>query len=152
MAVVWVAIAVALFIVEMISTGFLAIWFAVGASLVAILLAFFPQIPLSAQILIFSISSLLLFFITKNKVKRFSEKKGSQPVYSILGKKALVSKPIDSIKGIGQISINGDIWSAKTDDGSNLPEGSTVEVLRIDGVKAVVKLVTPSSTESKEET
>ena len=64
-------------------------------------------------------------------------------MYSIIGKKATVSYAINNIKGEGQIKIDGDIWSAKTEDEDDeiIPEGSTVEILRIDGVKTVVKKV-----------
>ena len=138
----WVIVAVALAILEVFTTGFFAIWFSIGAAITAIISALFPELHFAIQLVIFIVSSLMLFLLTRNKIKRKAEKNGSQPVYSILGKHAIVTKEIDSIKGTGQISINGDIWSAKSRDSEFIiPLNSKVEVLEIDGVKAVVRLI-----------
>ena len=140
--IMWVTIAVVLAIIEMFTIGLLAIWFSIGAAIVAIVVAIFPETGLATQLIIFIISSCLLFLLTRNKIKNKIDKKASQPVYSILGKTALVTKEINSIKGTGQISINGDIWSAKSNDTETIiPVNAKVEVLDIDGVKAVVKLI-----------
>ena len=136
----WVIIAVALAITEMFTMGLLLIWFAIGAALTAVVVAIFPNISLAMQLVIFILSSSVLFLTTRNKLKNKIDKNGSQPVYSILGKTAIVTKEINSIKGTGQININGDIWSAKSKELETIiPENSKVEVLEIDGVKAVVK-------------
>ena len=140
--VMWVALAVILAIIEMFTYGILAIWFSIGAAITAIILAIFPETNIAVQIIIFILSSTLLFLFTRNKIKNKIDKKASQPVYSILGKTAVVTKEIDTIKGTGQISINGDIWSAKSDELSTIiPVNTKVEVIEIDGVKAVVKAI-----------
>ena len=140
--IIWVTIAVVLAIIEMFTIGLLAIWFSIGAAIVAIVVAIFPETSLAVQLVIFMLSSCLLFLLTRNKIKNKIDKKASPPVYSILGKTAIVTKEIDSIKGTGQISINGDIWSAKSNDAETIiPVNAKVEVLEIDGVKAVVKLI-----------
>ena len=41
--------------------------------------------------------------------------------------------------GVGQIKVAGEVWSAKTSDGSILEKGCEIEVKEIDGVKAVVE-------------
>lgn len=138
---VWMVIACTLAIIEMFTAGILAIWFAIGAALTAVALALFPELNLGIQLIIFIASSSLLFLLTRNKIKRKLEKSGSQPVYSILGKSAIVTKEINSIKGTGQININGDIWSAKTMTDEIIPINTKVEVLEIDGVRAVVKVI-----------
>lgn len=149
-SIVWIVIAVALAIIETFTTGLLAIWFSIGAAITAIILALVPDLSLSIQFTIFAVVSCILFLATRNKIKRKVEKGSSQPVYSILGKIALVTKEINSIKGTGQITINGDIWSAKSYDlGIIIPESSKVEVLEIDGVKAVVKPIENISNENK---
>ena len=139
--VMWISIAVILGIIEMFTTGILAIWFAVGAAVTAIVLAIMPEINFAIQFIIFASVSCILFLTTRKKIKKKFDKGNSQPVYSILGKTAIVTKEINSIKGTGQININGDIWSAKSNDLELIiPENTKVEVLEIDGVKAVVKV------------
>ena len=70
-------------------------------------------------------------------------------VFSIIGKKALVIKDIDPIHSSGQIKLNGEVWSAETENDEIIKEGSEVEVLKINGVKAIVKLVDSEKVESK---
>ena len=62
--------------------------------------------------------------------------------FSIIGKKALVIKNIDSINKSGQIKVNGEVWSAIGKNDDTIEKGTEVEVVSINGVKAVVK---PSS-------
>lgn len=137
---VWIIIAVILAVIETFTIGFLAIWFAIGAAAVAIVMAFLPELSLAAQLIIFSVVSCLLFMTTRKALKKKLDKHTSPPVYSILGKTGIVTKEINSIAGVGQISINGDIWSAKSyDQNLIIPKDTQIEILEIDGVKAVVK-------------
>ena len=41
----------------------------------------------------------------------------------------------------GQVSINGEMWSAKSLTEEIIPENTKVKVLDIDGVKAVVEII-----------
>lgn len=126
----------------MYTVGLLAIWFAIGAAVVAIVLAIAPTTSLSVQLIIFIVTSLILLLGTRNKIKNKLDKNGSQPVYSILGKTAIVTKEINSVIGIGQINVNGELWSAKSNDNNVIiPVNSKVEVLDVAGVKAVVRLL-----------
>lgn len=149
--VAWIILAVVLGIIEMFTTGILAIWFAIGAAVVAVLVALVPEISFPVQFIIFALVSGLSLLLSRKKIQQTLEKNNSQPVYSILGKTALVTKEINSLKGTGQISINGDIWSAKSSDLETIiPENTKVEVLDIDGVKAVVKSL-PSTAQANNE-
>lgn len=65
--------------------------------------------------------------------------------YSVIGKIGVVTKEINPTLGIGQVKISGEVWSAKADE--LIPVGSEIEVLEIDGVKAVVKAVVKAKLE-----
>lgn len=96
-----------------------------------------------AQIIIMTVVSTILILSTKKLTSKMT-KKDDVPtnVYSILGKKAVVSQAIDNVKGQGQIKIDGDIWSARNEDDDDvISEGDTVEIIRIDGVKAIVRKI-----------
>ena len=81
-------------------------------------------------------------FCNKPFVKKFVDvKKTNTNVYSIIGKKALVIKTIDPMHSVGQIKINGEVWTAESEDNQIIEEGSEVEILEIKGVKAIVKPV-----------
>lgn len=137
--VIWLIVAGSMFILEILTVGFLFFWSAIAA-LITLALSFVIPNP-TIQFVIFVISSILLILCTKPFVKKISPKDKPTNVYSVLGKKAIVSQTIENVKGLGQIKIDGDIWSAKNEIDEEIPEGTEVEILKIDGVKAVVKKI-----------
>ena len=58
---------------------------------------------------------------------------------SIIGKKAVVTQDINPTFSVGLIKVAGETWSAKTADDSKIEKGSSVKVIKIDGVKAIVE-------------
>ena len=137
---IWLIIAGLFFIGEIATVGFLIFWFGIGALLAMIVSLFTPNIII--QTAVFIISSTILIFATKPFVKKFADvKKPNTNVFSIIGKKALVIKEINSVHSSGQIKINGEVWTAKSENNEIIEEGSEVEILEIKGVKAIVKPV-----------
>ncbi len=135
---VWLIIAGLFFVGEIATVGFLIFWFGIGA-LIAMIVSFFTS-NIIIQTTIFVISSTILIFATKPFVKKFADvKKTNTNVYSIIGKKALVIKTIDPIHSVGQIKINGEVWTAESENNQVIDKGSEVEILEIKGVKAIVK-------------
>ena len=135
---VWLIIAGLFFIGEIITVGFLVFWFGIGA-LIAMIVSLFTS-NIIIQTTVFVISSAVLILVTKPFVKKFVDVKPTNTnAFSIIGKNALVIKEINSIHSTGQIKINGEIWSAESENGETIPEGSEVEILNIKGVKAIVK-------------
>lgn len=136
---VWLIIAGLFFIGEMMTVGFLVFWLGVGA-LIAMITSFFTS-NIIIQTAVFVISSAILLFTTKPLVKKFVDVKPTNTnAFSIVGKKALVIKEITS-HSVGQIKINGEVWSAETENEETIPEGSEVEILQIKGVKTIVKSI-----------
>ena len=134
---VWLIIAGLFFIGEIITVGFLVFWFGVGALLAMIVSLFTSNIII--QTTIFIISSAILLFVTKPFVKKFVDVKPTNTnAFSIIGKKALVIKEINS-HSVGQIKINGEVWSAEAENDETITEGSEIEIVKINGVKAIVK-------------
>lgn len=143
----WLIAAGICFIVEIATVGFMVFWFGIGA-LVAMLVSFFiPNVYVQA--FIFLITSTVLLFLTKPFVNKFinKDKVVATNAYSIIGKKGIVIKEINPILGTGQIKIGGEVWSAKTLTEETISENTEVEITEIDGVKAVVKVI--SNTNSR---
>ena len=136
---IWLIMAGFFLILEIATEGFLVFWFAVGA-LVAMGTSFLTE-NIAIQISVFVITTLVLILSTRKLTEKIKPKEVPSNVYTILGKKAIVTVEINSIKGQGQVKIGGDIWSAKTEDDSIIPVNTEVEILKIDGVKAVVKII-----------
>ena len=134
----WLIIAGLFFVGEIFTLGFLIFWFGIGA-LFAMIVSFFTT-NIIIQTTVFLITSTIFILATKPLVKKFVDvKKTNTNVFSIIGKKALVIKDIDPIHSSGQIKLNGEVWSAETENDEIIKEGSEVEVLKINGVKAIVK-------------
>lgn len=135
---IWLIAAGIFFIGEIFTAGFLIFWLGFGA-LLAMLVSFFTS-NIIIQMTVFVLSSGLLIFATKPLVNKIV-KKDTIPtnVYSVVGKKAIVTEEINWTTGKGQIKFEGEIWSAKSTENINIPVGSEVEILAIEGVKAYVK-------------
>ena len=58
---------------------------------------------------------------------------------SLIGKKAIVIKEINNLQGTGQIKIGGEIWSAQNESDTTISENQEVEIIKIEGVKLIVK-------------
>jgi len=135
---IWLIIAILFFILEMMGPGFLLFWVGVGALITMVVSLFVDS--LVVQIGVFTISSILLLFCTRPFVKKFTKHDTTiTNANSIIGKKAIVTKEINSLKGTGQIKINGEAWSAKSSNEDIIEEGAKVTVLNINGVKAIVE-------------
>ena len=135
----WLIASGIFFIAEIITTGFLVFWLGI-AGLITMCISFFTD-NLMIQASVFVILSAVLILATKPFVKKFVNKKGNTEktnAFSIIGKTAIVIKDIDSINGVGQIKVDGEVWSAEGINGSNIEKGTKVEVKEIDGVRAIV--------------
>lgn len=136
---VWLVIAVFFLAFEIITTGFLVFWFAIGA-LIAMCASFFIS-NVIVQTTIFLISSTILLFATRSFVQKVTKKDITVKtnVYSIENKIGKVTVDISPIEGKGQIKINGETWSAKSYNDLPIKVGTEVTVEKVDGVKAIVR-------------
>lgn len=135
---IWLVLAGIFFIGEIATAGFLLFWLGVGAVLALMVSLVFNN--LVAQIAVFAISSILLIVFTKPMVKKFVEKeKIPTNIDSLIGKKGIVTKRIDPVESIGQVKVNGEVWSAKSEDDAEIAKDTEVEIVEIVGVKLVVK-------------
>lgn len=134
----WLLAAGIFFVAEIFTAGFLVFWLGIAA-LITMVVSFFVS-NLMIQTIVFIIASVILILATKPFVKKFMDVKPTKTnAFSIIGKKAIVIKGIDSINNGGQIKVDGQTWSAVGTNDIDIKEGTEVEILCIDGVKAVVK-------------
>ena len=135
---IWLITAILFFILEMMGPGFLLFWVGVGALITMIVSLFTDSIAI--QIGVFTISSTALLFCTRPFVNKFAKTDNTiTNAKSIIGKKGIVTKEINNLKGIGQIKIGGESWSAKSSNENIIEEGAKVTILDINGVKAIVE-------------
>jgi len=134
---IWLIASGFFFIAEIATTGFLVFWLGIGA-LLAMCISFITE-SLLIQTAVFVVSSIILILLTKPLISKYVDVKESVPTnaYRVIGKSGIVITDIDSINGTGQVKVNGEIWSAHSEE--NLKAGTEVEVLEINGVKLIVK-------------
>ena len=136
---IWLVVFVACIAIEIITMGLTTIglpearWLRrIGAALGA---------PIWLQAVFFGAVSLVLLYFTRPvAVKYFNKDRVKTNAESLVGKQAVVISEIDNLQGIGQVSVNGQEWSARTvEEGITLTEGSVVIVRAISGVKLMVE-------------
>ncbi len=135
----WLIIFVLMVVIELITLGLLTVWFAAG-SLVALLMGLagtgFP-----AQIIVFFIVSVALIILVRPWArKHFNHSRTRTNAQSLIGETGVVMEDIDNIHSVGRVTVRGQEWAAVNMAGNDiLPEGTSVVVREIRGVKLIVE-------------
>lgn len=135
----WLVIFIVLLVIEIITMGLTTIWFA-GGALMALLMAFIG-FGLPVQIGVFLVVSVALLILTRPvAVKFFNTERQKTNAESLIGQQAVVLKDVDTLHAAGLVEVNGQEWSAKTDEPNGfIPKDSVVSIEGIQGVKLIVK-------------
>ena len=135
----WLVALVLFILIEIATMGLTTIWFA-GGALVAVI-ASALGLPLVVQVvLFFAVSFVLLYFTRPMAVKYFNKDRVKTNAESLVGRQAIVISEIDNLQGIGQVTVGGMEWSARTAEaGVRLDVGSVVNIIAINGVKLIVE-------------
>lgn len=139
MMIFWLVLLILCIGIEVLTLGLTTIWFA-GGALVAIF-ASLLYAPIFVQVILFFLVSLLLLFFTRPiAVKYFNRDRVKTNVESMVGRQAIVTSEIDNLQAVGQVTVNGQEWSARSvDDKVRIPAGTVVTVAAISGVKLIVR-------------
>ena len=139
--VIWLVIAIIMFVIEVVTTGLATLWFALGA-IVAMVMDLCGA-PLPAQIIVMAVVSVVSFVLCMIWIRPKLEslrKKNIQHTNAdrLIGREGVVIVPLNGMEGKGQVKIDGQVWSAKAD--TDIAEGIRVTVKSIEGVKLVVEV------------
>ncbi|NLA95528.1 MAG: NfeD family protein [Clostridiaceae bacterium] len=128
-------------VTELVTLNLVSIWFAVAA-LIAMIAALLDA-SLMVQFILFAVCSIVGFLIFTLLIRPKLSKRAPTPTNAdrILNKEGVVTDTIHSTKGSGLIRVEGQIWSARTEEEGVLAKGSLVRVVAIRGVKAIVEPV-----------
>lgn len=137
----WFAFAVLLIIVD-VATGanFLFLWSGIAAALVGVLLLIMPKMGWEYQLMIFGLgvmSSILVWFFFLRKHKQATD----QPKLNLRNEQYIdrvfdLDEPI--VNGRGKVRVGDTWWKVK---GADLPQGTKVKVVAVDGVILIVEKV-----------
>ncbi len=136
---VWLIVAVAFGIAELMTTSLTLVWFSIGALILMVLSTFIESIII--QIALFAAISITLlvvftkYFVDKDKTYRYNTN-----LQGIEQRTGIVKEEIPSHM-TGIVTLTGEDWTAISEDGEKIKVGQLVKVIRIEGVKLVVKPV-----------
>lgn len=137
MKLIWLAVAIVFGVGELLTTSLTLIWFSIGALVVLALSNIVTSIVI--QLLIFAVVSIILLVVaTKKIVKNDKNYKYETNLQGILSKKGIVKEEILPYK-TGIVCIDGEDWSAIGINNEKIEVGSTVVIIKIEGVKLIVK-------------
>ena len=139
MYIVWAAAIVVFGVFEGITAQLVSVWFVIGA--VAALIATALHAPVWLQIVIFFAVSVIVLFAMRPLIKKkITPKLEKTNADRCIGKDAVVIEEINNLQASGQVKSDGKVWTARSSDGSIIPENAVVTVEKIDGVKLIVQL------------
>ena len=125
---IWLAIALALVIIEIITVGFAALCLD----------------SLVWQITVFAVFTLISFIYVRPFMLKFLSRKKDvrrSGVEALIGRTAMVVEDIVPDTNSGVVAIDGDRWKAVSENGDSITAGEKVEVLKVDSIILTVRKV-----------
>jgi membrane protein implicated in regulation of membrane protease activity len=138
LSIIWIGVAVLLAFVEAATLGLATIWFAIGA--VAASIAALADASFLAQVVVFlAVSVILLIFTRPLAVKRLKLGREKNVTEQMEGRRGIMTEAASPF-GTGLVKVGGVFWTAVPEDPARgLEKDVTVSVVRIEGVKLVVR-------------
>ncbi len=137
MSILWLIAVAAFVLIEASTMGLTSVWFACGA-LIAMIAALLGA-NIWWQLSLFVAGSALLLASTRKWVGKLRLGRVKTNADRIVGQQGVVILDIDNQAAQGQVRINGQVWTARSQDPAPIAAGASVEVVQISGVKAIVK-------------
>jgi membrane protein implicated in regulation of membrane protease activity len=135
--VVWVVIAAALAIGEVVTLGFLLGLLALAAVLAGVVAALGAGVVV--QLVVFIVASIASLALIRPVAKRHlrTPARLRTGTAALVGAKGVVTERVDDLSG--QVKIGGEVWSARAFmEGQVIEPGVRVEVAKIEGATALV--------------
>ena len=136
----WLGAVVLFGVVEAVTAGLVSIWFVAGSA--AALIGALLGAGLGVQVALFAAVSAAALAVTRPLVRRYTAGK-AVPTNAdrVLGDSGKVTETIDNENSTGAVYVDGKTWTARSADGSVIPEGAVVEIMRMEGVKLFVRKI-----------
>jgi len=135
---IWTLIGFFFLALEFVTTTMHSAFFAAGAFLVAILVAFHAGGPLWAQLLTFTIFSLITLLIIRPLVVQKLKLSQTRVVDTMIGERAIAMEDI-AAAGFGKVELRGSSWNARNVGASALVRGQHTTVEKIEGLVLYVR-------------
>lgn len=138
MTIFWLILAVVMAVLEGVTVQLVSIWFCIGGAAACVTSLFTDNIIIQAAV--FVVVSGIALAVTRPLVRKM-KRRGSEPTNAdrYIGKTAVVVTAIDNEKAQGMVKVDNDKWTARSQSGEPIAEGTSVTVEAIEGVKLIVK-------------
>jgi len=137
---IWMGLAAAFLIGEILTAGFFLIFLSVGAAAAGVLAML--DVSSVGQFIVFIVVSGILFVFGRRFADRVTEK---QPAGigadRFIDQEGVVLEKIDNSSNTGSVRVGQDEWRAVSETGDILQKGARIKVTQIDGTRAVVKII-----------
>ena len=131
----WLIIILVFLIIEGMTTNLVTIWFAFGA-LCAFISSYFTN-NIIIELIVFIVFTILSLIFTKPILDKYIKKDTIKTnIDMIIGKTGIVTEDITPLK-CGRVKLQGKSFMAISD--KEIKKDKNVEVLKIEGVKVIVK-------------
>ena len=136
---IWTGILVICIVIECFTFSLTTIW----AALASVPLIFISRTSLSLQvhILIFAVITLLLIIGTRPLALKLLRKEKNENINNLEGQKVIVTKKITATEKGEAKASNGVIWTAKSNNSSEIEKDSVCRILKIEGNTLIVELI-----------
>ena len=140
--IIWLAIAIILLIVEMLTVNLLTIWFSLAAFIMSPISLL--NLPIYVQILIFIAISMALMIPLK---KVYEEKIKPKNILKdnltdkLVTESGIVTTTIDNSKNEGQIIVGDIYWKAVSLNNDIIEKGTKVSIVKIEKLYAYVQKI-----------
>lgn len=134
-----ISLGILAFIAEIFTAGFISGSIGIGFFFAAV--GSYVGLETKWQILLFAVGVAFTYFLVRPVISKYGYGKDKTKTNqdALIDRQGIVKEEINHLKGTGRISIDGDIWQAKTVDNETIKVGATVKVVAIDSIILIVK-------------
>jgi len=133
---IWIITGIILFIIEIFTPSFVAGSVGIGAIFGGIIAAI--GLDINWQLITFAVFTAISFFAIRPIVIKLTKKNHIVTnAQALIGRTGKVIQPIG--ENPGYVKIDGDNWRSFSIDNQEIPEGTLVEVIKLEGITIFVK-------------
>ena len=135
----WWLLALVLIGTELMLPGFFMLWIGIAAAAMGLVLMFLPDLSFILQVVLFTVLALVSCFVYWRFVRRAVDAPSDQPLLNRraaqhIGRRYVLETAI--VNGQGKARVGDSHWLV---EGPDLPAGTTIEVVAVDGATLKVQ-------------
>ena len=138
-AIIWLALIIVFLAMEAATVQLISTWFAAGA-LAAMIVSLIGGAVWLQIVVFLTVSIVLLVLLWPIARKHLKPKLVATNADALIGRVCTVTEEIDPVEG-GRVKLGDVTWSARSVSDTQIPAGTLVKVMKIQGAKVFVEQV-----------